>query len=86
MNASRVTGTDLLVGEFLDGPLVGLDYCTASHQGVTGADGRFSYRAGETMSFAIGKLAIGTAVGAPALTLASLSGDESLGHYAPGDS
>ena len=78
MNTSQVTATDLLSGEFLDGPLAGLHYRTPSHQGVTGADGRFNYRAGETVTFAIGKLTLGAAAGAAALTLANLTGDESL--------
>jgi len=41
-------------GVFLDTPVAGLDYATASYAGSTDADGRFLYNIGETLRFSIG--------------------------------
>jgi hypothetical protein len=57
---------------------VGLHFRTPSHHGITDADGRFSYRAGEEVTFTIGHLPLGAATGAHTLTLASLASDHSL--------
>ncbi|QYS93352.1 PepX_C domain-containing protein [Trichoderma simmonsii] len=62
---------ELLSGRFDDGPLVGLGYRTASQQGVTDEQGRFFYQPGEIVSFSIGNLSIGSALGG-SLTLATL--------------
>ncbi|KAF3068710.1 hypothetical protein CFAM422_007710 [Trichoderma lentiforme] len=62
---------ELSSGRFDDGPLVGLGYQTASQQGFTDEQGRFFYQGGETVSFSIGKLPIGSAIGG-SLTLAAL--------------
>ncbi|KAL6830102.1 Alpha/Beta hydrolase protein [Trichoderma camerunense] len=62
---------ELLSGRFDDGPLVGLGYRTASQRGVTDEQGRFFYQPGEIVSFSIGNLSIGSALGA-SLTLAAL--------------
>lgn len=62
---------ECLSGRFDDGPLVGPGYRTASQQGVTDEQGRFFYQDGEIVSFSIGKMSIGPAVGA-SLTLAAL--------------
>ncbi|ETI21747.1 hypothetical protein G647_05816 [Cladophialophora carrionii CBS 160.54] len=61
-----------LSGQFDDGPLVGLGYRTDSQEGVTDKQGHFFYRDGETVTFSIGKLSIGSAMGSPSLTLAAL--------------
>ncbi|PTB60591.1 hypothetical protein M431DRAFT_477055 [Trichoderma harzianum CBS 226.95] len=62
---------ELLSGRFDDGLLVGLGYRTASQQGVTDEHGRFFYQPGEIVSFSIGNLSIGSALGG-SLTLAAL--------------
>ncbi|KAL5088200.1 hypothetical protein Trisim1_006871 [Trichoderma cf. simile WF8] len=64
---------ELLSGRFDDGPLVGLGYRTASQQDVTDEQGRFFYQDGEIVSFSIGNLSIGSALGG-SLTLANLRG------------
>lgn len=51
-----------LVGTFIDSPVSGLEYASASGSGITDANGRFTYKAGESVTFRIGKLVIGTAV------------------------
>jgi hypothetical protein len=70
---------ELLTGQFRDGPLVGLDYQTASQRGVTDEEGKFIYRAGEVVTFSIGRLTIGCVAGASSLTLADLDDTEDGG-------
>lgn len=60
-----------LVGTFIDGPVIGLGYLTPSRSGLTDDQGRFSYRAGETVEFSLGELVLGTAQGASQVTSAS---------------
>lgn len=60
-------------GVFVDSPVSGLDYMGSSaNEGVTNAKGEFSYSDGESISFAIGGLALGSAVGQEVLTPLSL--------------
>lgn len=58
----------VLSGIFVDAPVEGLEYSTETQSGSTGSDGRFSYKSGETVTFKIGKLVMGSAMGAPTLT------------------
>jgi len=64
------TGSDkeLLVGVFSDSPVGGLSFATQSTSGVTNADGVFSYRAGETVAFSIGNLALPLAIASDMVT------------------
>lgn len=62
----------LLTGNFLDGPFIGLEYQTPSQKGVTNQDGQFYYEEGELITFSINSLIIGVAIGSPSLTTASL--------------
>ena len=59
----------LLTGVFA-GPIAGLRYKTPSGSGVTNQNGEFSYRKGERVAFILGKVAFGSAMGAPRLDLA----------------
>ncbi|KAF4426695.1 X-Pro dipeptidyl-peptidase C-terminal non-catalytic domain-containing protein [Fusarium austroafricanum] len=61
---------------------VGLNYQTPSYSGITDKEGRFSFRTGEYVTFSIKNLTIGTAAGAPSLTLASLVYDANHGSKA----
>ena len=45
-----------LVGVFLDSPVANVDYKTETKSGVTDADGKYDYVAGETVTFSIGSL------------------------------
>jgi predicted acyl esterase len=72
MSGPQSKSTKLLNGQFRDGPFIGLDYRTASQKGVTNEEGKFLYQAGEVVTFSIGNLTIGSAAGAPSLTLAAL--------------
>jgi len=56
-------------GVFIDAPVAGLDYATASYAGSTDADGRFLYNIGETLSLSIGpQLILGQAQGSALLS------------------
>jgi len=61
----------VLVG-VLAGPICGLAYQTPTLAGFTGKQGEFNYRAGEAVSFLVGKLVLGSAPAGPRLTLAHL--------------
>lgn len=48
-------------GVFVDAPVAGLSYSTSSElTGVTDAEGRYDYRPGDTVTFSIGNLQLGT--------------------------
>jgi para-nitrobenzyl esterase len=58
-----------LTGVFTDSPVSGLDYVgLTTGAGTTDAQGRFSYRAGETIAFYIGTVALGSAAGSATVT------------------
>lgn len=56
------------VGVFTDSPVAGLAYQTDTREGVTGADGSFHYRDGETVTFRLGDLELGSVQGAAQLS------------------
>jgi hypothetical protein len=67
----------LLTGTFVDSPVEGLAYVTSSGlSGVTDAQGRFRFQAGDTITFRIAGVDIGTAPAATTLTPASLAGGD----------
>lgn len=45
-----------LVGVFLDGPVAGISYRTATRSGLTSASGEFSYLPGESIVFSVGAI------------------------------
>ncbi|SFM50002.1 para-nitrobenzyl esterase [Halopseudomonas pachastrellae] len=56
-------------GVFVDSPVAGLNYSGSSTAATTtGDNGEFSYQPGETLTFAIGDLQLGSASGAEVLT------------------
>ncbi len=67
--------SDVLTGQFVDAPVAGLQYHTASLSGETNANGEFSYRAGETVSFYVGDILIGQAAGASTISPFDLAGE-----------
>jgi para-nitrobenzyl esterase len=67
-------GPDSRIGTFVDSPVSGLDYHGATTPaGQTDESGQFSYAEGESISFAIGELALGSAVGAEVVTPLSVT-------------
>jgi hypothetical protein len=60
-------------GVFLDAPVAGLEYETATISGVTDAQGRFEYGAGEDVTFRVGDTILGTTRGKRTVTPLDLS-------------
>ena len=57
-----------VTGVFVDSPVQGLDYGTATQQGITGPAGEFSYVPSENVTFAIGGIILGRGLGLDLLT------------------
>lgn len=64
--------SDPLTGTFVDSPVAGLNYQTPTITGTTDAEGRFKYFEGETVTFSIGGLKLGSAVSGSVVTPISL--------------
>lgn len=60
-------------GIFQISPVIGLNFETRTQSGLTDDSGRFCYETGETVTFTIGGLVLGSAPGAKKLTPADLS-------------
>ena len=67
-----------LTGQFLDGPVQGLGFRTATESGTTDAQGRFRYRAGESVTFFIGDLPLPAVQAAPVVTPLEVAGSDKL--------
>jgi len=52
----------------MDGPVGGLNYATPSIKGITKTDGIFVYLPGDTVTFSIGELVLGSTLGKPVVT------------------
>ncbi len=52
-------------GTFVDSPVVGLSYVCGSHAGVTDSNGYFTYGSGDSCSFSIGNVLIGSVTTVP---------------------
>lgn len=61
-------GPALRTGVFTDSPVEGLAYQTVTLEGTTGTGGGFQYRDGETVTFTLGGLELGSAPGASQLS------------------
>jgi len=57
-----------LSGIFVDSPVQGLTYETPSQSGQTDENGTFTYREGETITFSVGSVVLGSAIGHEILT------------------
>lgn len=55
-------------GMFMDSPVGGLAYKSDSQQGTTNSAGEFQYKDGESVTFSIGDLELGSASGASTIT------------------
>lgn len=55
-------------GVFIDSPVEGLSYASATLNGTTDADGTFSYETNETVTFSIGDITLGSTSGAAVIT------------------
>jgi hypothetical protein len=61
-------------GQFTDSPVKGLQYRTVSQSGDTGANGEFRYLPGETVTFFVGDITLGSALGGAKITPFDLAG------------
>ena len=57
-----------LTGIFVDSPVVGINYSTASGSGKTDSSGGFKYQAGESVTFSIGNISFPSAVANSTIT------------------
>ena len=66
---------ELKTGIFSDAPVAGLGFAQGSHQGVTDANGTFTYYSGSSQPvlFRIGTVELGAAMGADVVTPVDLS-------------
>jgi hypothetical protein len=63
---------EIVSGQIIDSVIQGLDYQSASRSGFTDAQGTFFHGVGETVTFSIGNLIIGTTQGKAITTLVDL--------------
>jgi hypothetical protein len=62
------SGNNALTGVFVDAPVEGLNYQTDTMSGITDQNGTFKYHEGETVTFMIGDLMLGSAPGSDIMT------------------
>lgn len=65
-------------GVFLDAPVEGLYYSTPTQSGYTNNKGEFTYKSGETVTFKLGNLTLGSSAASATVTPIEISGDTSL--------
>lgn len=71
----------LKTGAFVDSPVSGIYYRTATQSGMTNASGEYNYRAGETVTFSIGDIELPSARAGAVITPLDLVGAENA--YTP---
>jgi len=64
---------EVLSGRFVDAPVRGVEYRTATQGGITDADGGFRYQPGEQVTFSIGKTLLGKTAASAFVTPENLS-------------
>src|SRR5690606_13859387 len=75
-SSSSSSRSQVQTGTFVDSPVAGLDYeGDRTRASRTDEAGRFEYRRGEALRFAIGELELGSATGAEVLTPLSITAD-----------
>ena len=75
---STSSSTDSKTGTFIDSPVMGLSYSSPSHSGLTNSAGEFTYTEGETVSFSLGGIALGSSIASEVVTPLDLLGAESI--------
>ncbi len=71
-------GAGYQTGVFIDAPVGGVSYSTASESGVTNSAGEFRYQIGETVTFTLGSVELGSTPGANEVTVFDVAGVESI--------
>ncbi len=64
-------------GQFLDSAVANLDYNSSTQSGTTDTAGRFHYQEGESVTFTVGKVTLGTASGQAVVTPVNLVSNSS---------
>lgn len=72
-NTTSATEVTTQTGTFVDAPVQGLSYKTATQSGFTDASGHFKYKAGEEVEFKLGNLLLGKGTAGALLTPYSIS-------------
>ncbi len=72
------TTLSVVTGTFVDSAVSGLGYRTASRKGLTGRNGEFEYVPGETVTFFLGGIELGSTPAAPELSPLDLVGVSSV--------
>ncbi|GLX78757.1 hypothetical protein tinsulaeT_20970 [Thalassotalea insulae] len=67
-------------GMFLDSAVQGLNYATASGNGMTNAEGEFSYQANETVTFSIGDISFSAVLVKNVMTPLDIVGTSDINH------
>lgn len=62
------SGPTTATGFLKDSSVQGLSYASGEQSGTTGADGSFTYTIGQTVTFTLGGITIGSAMGSPTVT------------------
>ena len=75
-SSSSESAVTTLTGQFIDSPVAGLNYsCTMGGEGVTDSNGAFTCNVGDTITFALGNLILGSAAVASVISPRTLYPD-----------
>jgi hypothetical protein len=75
-DGTTATATETVsTGVFIDSAVEGLQYETATQSGTTNSLGEYDYLAGETVTFSIGGIVLGSTIAGPVVTPLSLVSD-----------
>ena len=77
-SSDSVSGPIVLTGVFVDSPVEGLSYRSSSRSGVTNSSGEFTYIEGEVVTFYIGDIVLGAALGEAEVTPLELAGTDDV--------
>ena len=77
-SGSSQSSTDSKTGTFIDSPVMGLSYSSTSHSGITNSAGEFTYTEGETVTFSLGGIELGSSTAQDEVTPLDLLGVDSL--------
>ena len=76
--SSTTPANPVQTGVFVDSPVMGLRYETASQSGLTNTSGEYQYLSGETVTFSLGGITLGSAIGGSQITPLDLIGATSV--------
>ena len=77
-DSTNPTSSSSNMGIFLDSPVMGLSYESPSHSGITNSAGEFRYTDGETVSFSLGGIELGSSLAQEEITPLDLLGVDSV--------